>query len=186
MTKNKQFFMFFGIFSITNPQNSKNKIIRGLEKNFAPKILVPWDTPGVPWAPISAGYNIRSRPTSNSSHMGSIQTSYSSGVRDSSRKSENSWVTVCTTTNYRSEFGNVIRDYDYVVIRMLGWQTRFHVRHSSVQIYKYGRFTLGNPQQPLVLDTLIHRKLSILMTTPTSTTAHTSAKGRVPLTYWSW
>ena len=28
-----------------------------------------------------------------------------------------------TTTNYRSEFGNVIRDY--VVIRMLGWQTRF-------------------------------------------------------------
>ena len=37
-----------------------------------PKILVPWDSPGVPGACISGGPRSRSMPTSDSGYLGSI------------------------------------------------------------------------------------------------------------------
>ena len=87
-----QLFPFFCILWITYQQNSLNNIICGwYEKTFGLKILVPWDTPRVPGAPISGGSHTRIWPTSNSSHMGSIRPLRSNPVTNSSQNSKNSW-----------------------------------------------------------------------------------------------
>ena len=50
--------------------------------------MVPWDIPGVTGTPISGGRTSRIFPTSVSSHMGSIQLPWHSGMLGTSRKSE--------------------------------------------------------------------------------------------------
>ena len=61
------------------------------EKNFGPKILVPWDTPGVTGAPISGGRDLMIWLTLFSGHMGSMWPPRHSGTSCSSRNSENGW-----------------------------------------------------------------------------------------------
>ena len=87
--KNRQFSLIFCIFCKTNPQNTLNNIIWGwYEKIFEPKILVPWDTPGVTGAPISGGCALMIWPTSVSGHIGPIQPPWHSGMPRTSRKSK--------------------------------------------------------------------------------------------------
>ena len=59
------------------------------EKILWPKILVPWDSPGVNGASIFLGPRSMSMPMSNSGYLGSIWTPCGSGIPDYCQKSKN-------------------------------------------------------------------------------------------------
>ena len=83
------FSWFWAFFAKQIDKTHKFNIIWGwYEKIFEPKILVPWDIPGVTGTPISGGRTPRIFPTSVSGHMGSIQLPWHSGMLGTSRKSE--------------------------------------------------------------------------------------------------
>ena len=87
LLQRKRFSLLFTFFCKITPQNLSNNIYRGWrKKNFEPKILVPWDSPGVSGASILAG----STPTicwkADSSHVEPKWPPCTSGIRDSRQK----------------------------------------------------------------------------------------------------